>query len=107
MKNRKLMGAVFVLLTAGIAMYAMDQGGVEAQVVKEGIDIFAGEYEESVSYWGNFRSDGYVTVRLQTRSDYPLVYFTFKDLPATIRIGGAMYNITYYDNTKITLKKLE
>jgi hypothetical protein len=106
--NKKLFSVLLVLLAVGTAMTLTDLNKVEAQAVTGTVDIFAGEYGATVSYWGNTRSDGYTTVRLQTRNDYPLVYFTFKkeELPVTIRLGGVIYNITYYDNTKISLREI-
>ena len=75
------------------------------QIPDQSTTIYAGEYTEGISYWGYKKTDNYVTVRLQTRSDYPLVYFTFKDLPATIRIGGVEYDVYYYDDQKIIIKR--
>jgi hypothetical protein len=75
-------------------------------IPKEGTTLFAGEYAESISYWGYTRSNGYTTVRLQTRGDYPLVYFTFKELPSRIQLEGIEYDVLYYDDERIIIKKI-
>lgn len=89
--------------------------------------IFAGEYVESISYWGYIKNDGYTTVRLQGRyrqlevgrsktgntsiltyKPYPLAQITFKDseLPFKFRLDNIEYEILYYDNEMIIVKKL-
>ena len=87
--------------------------------------IYAGEYVESISYWGYTKSGGYTTVKLQGRYQklvvgsttsgnttiqqyklYPLAYITFKDseLPVKFRLDKSEYKILYYDDEKIIIK---
>jgi hypothetical protein len=89
-------------------MYLSQLDKAEAQQPKT-YDAYTGEYVQSVSYWGYTKLDGFTTLRLQSSSNqaHPLVYVTFKDseLPVTTRLGGRIYEISYYDNEKITVKE--
>ena len=89
--------------------------------------IYAGEYVESISYWGYTKSGGYTTVKIQGKyqklevgrsiqgnttihqyEPYPLAYITFRDseLPIKFRLDDVEYEILYYNNEKVIVKKL-
>ena len=109
MRNYKVYGLLLVVVLAGAVVYLSQLDRAEAQTIKT-YDAFAGEYTQTISYWGFTKSDGYTTLRLQSSSnpDHPLVYVTFKDsgLPVTTRIDSKTYEISSYDNTKIAVKEI-
>lgn len=104
----KVYGLLLLVAIAGVAVYLSQLDKAEAQVIKT-YEVYAGEYTQSISYWGFMKGDGYTTLRLQSsyNPDHPLVYVTFKDseLPVTTRIDGRIYEIISYDNSKVTVKE--
>lgn len=107
--NYKVYGLLLLVAIAGAAVYLSQLDKAEAQTIKT-YEVYAGEYVQSVSYWGFMKNDGYTTIRLQSSAnlDHPLVYVTFKDseLPVTTRVSGRIYEILSYDNTKVTVKEI-
>tara|TARA_B100001964_G_C14259912_1_gene614788 strand:- start:7697 stop:8044 length:348 start_codon:yes stop_codon:yes gene_type:complete len=107
-RNFKVFGILVLVIIATGTMYLSQLDKAEAQQPKT-YDAYTGEYVQSVSYWGYTKLDGFTTLRLQSSSNqaHPLVYVTFKDseLPVTTRLGGRIYEISYYDNEKITVKE--